>query len=273
MNVWKNSGSVVATSLPLGDGNTSTTTSGVGTLFTCTAGNSSLGGAQVVGPWITGSTWNSTTKVVVAGSKSWPQAAFTSSLSSSTRLFTTNNLPKNGLTGTFPIASTDPAYAYDRNPNSIGSSTTSTIRITTTPTVSSTPKCLGNGAIGIMLNGVTLYNSLDGPGRDAVANESQDLCQGHPESNSQYHYHNVSTCLSSKVTSNSEVVGWAYDGYPIVVERDAAGNLPNNADLDACHGRTSPITVDGKVVTQYHYSATLEFPYTLGCFRGTNSVR
>ena len=64
-------------------------------------------------------------------------------------------------------------------------------------------------------------------------------------------------------------MGWAYDGYPIVVERDAAGNLPNNGDLDECHGRTSPILDEGKVVTTYHYDATLEFPYTVGCFRGT----
>ena len=68
------------------------------------------------------------------------------------------------------------------------------------------------------------------------------------------------------------MVGWAYDGYPIVVERDAAGNLPTDADLDECHGRTGPVLVDGQVVTTYHYSATLEFPYTLGCFHGTSAV-
>jgi hypothetical protein len=38
-----------------------------------------------------------------------------------------------------------------------------------------------------------------------------------------------------------------------VVERDAAGDLPTNADLDECHGRTSPILLDGEVVTMYHY--------------------
>jgi hypothetical protein len=57
-----------------------------------------------------------------------------------------------------------------------------------------------------------------------------------------------------------------------VVERDAAGNLPNNADLDVCHGRTSPILEDGEIVTTYHYDATLEYPYTVGCFHGTNAV-
>ena len=29
------------------------------------------------------------------------------------------------------------------------------------------------------------------------------------------------------------------------------------------------LLLDGKVVTTYHYSATHEFPYSLGCFHGT----
>ena len=66
----------------------------------------------------------------------------------------------------------------------------------------------------------------------------------------------------------STVVGFARDGFPIVVERDAAGDLPTNADLDECHGRTSPVLLDGEVVTTYHYAATHEFPYFIGCFRG-----
>ena len=42
-----------------------------------------------------------------------------------------------------------------------------------------------------------------------------------------------------------------------------------NADLDACHGRVGPVRIDGRLVTTYHYRFTLEFPYTIGCFRGT----
>ena len=36
-------------------------------------------------------------------------------------------------------------------------------------------------------------------------------------------------------------------------------------------GTSSAITVDGKHVTMYHYSATLEFPYFIGCFHGTST--
>ena len=84
-----------------------------------------------------------------------------------------------------------------------------------------------------MLNGVLLYDGLDATGRDAAAHEEQDMCQGHPQDQSQYHYHEVPSCLRDNAKGPSTVVGYAYDGYPIVVERDAAGNLPNNADLDA----------------------------------------
>jgi hypothetical protein len=53
------------------------------------------------------------------------------------------------------------------------------------------------------------------------------------------------------------------------VERNAAGNLPTDADLDACHGRTSMVLFNGKIVSMYHYDATLEYPYTVGCYEGT----
>ena len=46
-----------------------------------------------------------------------------------------------------------------------------------------------------------------------------------------------------------------------------------NADLDECHGHTHAIAWDGRTVTMYHYHATWEFPYVLGCFRGTSTVR
>jgi YHYH protein len=124
------------------------------------------------------------------------------------------------------------------------------------------------GAVGMLKNGVRIFNAIDARGDDAVAHESQDLCQGHPAITT-YHYHNVPSCLLNAATGSSSVVGWMADGFPIVVERDATGALPTNADLDECHGRTSPILLNGKIVTQYHYSATLEFPYSIGCYKGT----
>ena len=64
-------------------------------------------------------------------------------------------------------------------------------------------------------------------------------------------------------------VGVALDGYPIYGPRGPGGRLYANADLDACHGLTSTVTLGGKRVRMYHYVATLEYPYSIGCFRGT----
>ncbi len=270
-NTWLKPGSVLATAIPLGDGHISTITAAVGSVFSCTAGNANIGGSQTDGPWITGAFWNAHEKIAVNGKVNWPTAKVTITAENATRVIVTNDLPTDQATGIFPIATADPAYAYDRNPNTISAATSTTIILPATAQPAATPTCLGGGAIGVLLNGVFLYDALDGPGRDAVAHEEQDACDGHPERTGQYHYHEIPTCLENALVAQSTVVGWANDGFPIVVERDAAGNLPNNADLDACHGRTSSITVDGKATTQYHYSATLEYPYTMGCYYGTRS--
>jgi hypothetical protein len=271
-NVWKNPASVALTALPLGDGHTSTSAPSVGTVFVCMAGNPNAGGSQVNGPWIHGATWDETKKVAVAGKVGWPTASFSVMVQGPSRLITTNDLPVGYDTGTFPIQHNDPAFEYDRNPNSISSTQALHFTLPVKPAAASQPNCLTGGGIGVLLNGVLLFDALDGPGRDAVAHEEQDLCQGHPQQQGQYHYHEIPTCIRDNAAGPSTVVGWADDGYPIVVERDAAGNLPNDADLDVCHGRTSPILEDGVVTTTYHYDATLEYPYTLGCFHGTDAV-
>ena len=168
------------------------------------------------------------------------------------------------VTGTLPIAATDPAYAYDRNPNSIAASAISL----SLPVSPATPGCLTKGTVGVLENGVALFAPVDERNRDAVAYETQDQCDGHPQQSNTYHYHDVPSCVVEASAGPSTVVGYAKDGFPIVVERDGAGALPTNDDLDECHGRTSPIVLDGQVVSMYHYSATYEFPYFIGCFRG-----
>ena len=258
------------TQLPIGTSKVSTTTAAVGGLWACDSGNPNGGGAHAVGPWIneTDGTWDLTKKVSVQGEVSWPMASYSEVLTKSTRDITSNGLPVGEITGTFPIASDDPAYIYDRNPNRIAGSDV-TISLPLNPSQAKNPTCLGKGRVGILKNGVSLFASLDERNRDAVAYETQDKCDGHPQQTSVYHYHDIPSCIRDAAKGASTVVGFAHDGFPIVVERDANGDLPTNADLDQCHGRTSFIELDGKLVEMYHYSATLEFPYFIGCFAGT----
>jgi hypothetical protein len=270
-NEWSGA-PVDTTKLPLGTSKVSLTSPSVGGLYACDAGSPNGPGAQAVGPWIdeAAGTWDLTKKVAVQGSVSWPMATYNETTVGTSRVITSNGLPVGAVTGTFPIAASDPAYAYDRNPNQIAANDV-TMTLPLSPTAAATPGCLGKGRVGILKNGVSLFAPLDERNRDAVAYETQDSCDGHPQQASVYHYHDIPSCIRDASKGTSTVVGFAVDGYPIVVERDAAGNLPRNADLDECHGRTSPVMLDGAVVTTYHYSATYEFPYFIGCFRGATS--
>jgi hypothetical protein len=258
---------VSRTALPLGDGHVASSPK-VGYVDSCqTQFNPNAGGAFRDGPWIHGSTWDATTKIAVQGSVSWPQATFTITRSGSQRILATKDLPVSATTGVYPVAPSDPAYGYDRNPNTIQAQTVR-YALPADPQLAAAPACVNMGPIGVLNDGVFLFNALDGEGRDAAAHEALDRCEGHPERTGEYHHHDIPTCMLTSATGPSTLVGYALDGFGIYVERDAQGNLLTNADLDACHGRTSAVRWDGQTVTMYHYVATLEYPYTLGCYMG-----
>lgn len=262
--------SIDPTKLPIGDSKMTTTTPAVGFLYTCTAGSPTGGGATAKGPWFNadGTTWNSTTKFVVSGSVSWT-STFMASLSGSILSINGNGLP-NHKTGTFPIPTSDAIHQYDGNPNSISAQTIAA-SLPANPQIASKPSCLPGGAIAVLLTGSRVFNASDAVGRDAAAWEGQDSCQGHPERTGAYHYHTLTTCATPADSSgqHSPLVGYAADGFGLYGNQGEGGVALTNTDLDLCHGHTHSITVNGATVTQYHYHATKEFPYTLGCFKGT----
>lgn len=262
-------GPVNPAAVPLGDGYLSTSPK-AGYVDSCQTSFPSIGGAQVVGPWIdnTAKTWDSTKKVHVQGAVSWPSASFTVTVSNGRRIVKTVDLPVNHTTGIFPVGGSDPAFAYDRNPNSIVSQAISW-SLPESPTAAQEPTCTSGGPIGILDDGVLLFNALDGEGRDAGAHEVLDSCDEHPQMNGQLHHHSVPSCILTKAVGTSTLVGYAVDGYGIYVERGADGRLLANSDLDACHGRTSEVLWDGRQQMEYHYDATIEYPYTVGCFHGS----
>lgn len=272
LNVWVGP-AVDLTRLPLGDSHVSTVGPEVGGLYACTAGNPNGGGAFRAGPWIdeASGTWDKTAKLSVQGSVEWPMAKYSETVAGGVRSILSNGLPVGHVTGVFPIAASDPAFAYDRNPNRISEQDVA-YELPVAPEPAATPGCLPGGAVAIMRNGVVAFAPLDEKNADAVAYETQDECDGHPQQVGEYHYHDVPSCIIEASVGPSTVVGFAIDGYPIVVERDANGELPTNADLDECHGRTSEVLLDGEVVEIYHYSATHEFPYFIGCFHGIGAA-
>jgi hypothetical protein len=194
----------------------------------------------------------------------WPDAAFTLAPSDGELQFEGNGLPVREPTGIFPISPSDSVYRYDTNPNHVGAQHLD-FEIPLHPVVAAEASCLPMGMIGFTLTGVAFYSALDDAGRDAAAHEIQDDCDGHPQVNAQYHYHNASPCLPGVDTD--EVVGWALDGFPILGLKDANGAWVTDADLDACHGRHGQVVADGRTY-EYAYHLTREYPYTLGCFSG-----
>lgn len=256
------------THLEVGDGKYSTSPQ-VGYVYSCqTSFNGS--GATGTGNWMNGDgTWNALMKAVVDGSVNWPHE-FTISIQGEQRVFNSNGLPEH-TTGSFPISSSDDAYVIDRNPNSI-SEQSITLTLPANPTVAGQPNCVG-GEVGIMLSGVVLFNAFDAGGNDAVAHEVQDNCDGHPQQSGVYHYHSLSDCVEDTTTGHSALMGYAFDGFGIYGYYGEDGKELTNEDLDECHGHTHDVEWDGQVVNMYHYHATHEFPYTIGCFTGTPSVR
>lgn len=262
-------GAVNPRAVPLGDGYVSTSPR-VGYVDSCTT-RFGGGGAQAEGPWINQSakTWNYQTKLAVNGRVHWPQSSYRVRISGGRRVITFDDLPRRDPTGVFPIASSDPAYKYDHNPNRIEKQSFSW-RLALLPSRAKQPHCTPMGPIGVLDDGVVLYNALDAEGRDAGAHEVLDVCAGHPDPSDTYHHHDIPPCLLRETKDGrTTLVGFALDGYGIYVVKSRDGTLPTNTGLDRCHGTTGVVPWNGIKTRIYHYVATLEYPYTVGCFHGT----
>lgn len=249
--------------LPVGDNQYTTSAAEKGRVYLCNANfvPASQAGAQTRGPWFIGTTqWNIAKKAAVRGSVKWQQN-ISNKIENDKRVVTTNDLPDH-ITGVYPVAASDPAYLYDRNPNTIKSQSL-TYNLAAAPAYGE-PRCMG-GEVGVMLTGVALFNGFDAGGRDAGAWEVQDACQGHPQGSGIYHYHTLSSCI--KDVSVSAVIGFALDGFPITGPKVGDKNYLTTGDLDECHGIMSEIMLDGKKTITYHYVMTQDFPYSASCFR------
>ncbi len=231
------------------------------------------GGAFAAGPWFSNDmkTWDYTEKedVTVSGSVNWDHE-LTVTVNGTKRVISANNLP-NHPTGVYPIASGDDAYQYDKNPHGIEEQTV-LLEVAANPTQLSTPECAG-GQVGFMLTGGPMFNGFDAGGRDAVAWEIQDNCDGHPQATGVYHYHSISRCAEGASDGgHSDLLGYALDGFGMFGKYGTDGDEVTNADLDVCHGHTHTIawptsTTGTTSKSMYHYHLTYEFPYSVGCFR------
>jgi hypothetical protein len=142
------------------------------------------------------------------------------------------------------------------------------------PKIAAKPSCFHSLMIGVALTGAAWHAevAIDSAGNtyDPNAALPTDRCFGHPF-DFQYHYHGYSwKCLNQgKRGEPSPLVGYALDGFGIYGPRGADGKLVTNAQLDECHGRVGEVVFNGKKQKMYHYVLNNEYPYSVGCFRGT----
>jgi hypothetical protein len=264
------SGPLNCTQLPLGDRKFSTSGPSIGNVYSCVQ----LSGKPVVqsAPWIDAKngTWSLPAKLAVRGAVKWA-GSVSVSVSGSTRTVSGNALPVAPYaTGIYPISPSDPAYQYDRNPNSIEAHTFS-YALPANPAPAAIPSCLSPGPIGVTISGITIYDAFDAAGYDGAARELQDGCLGHPDPSDTYHIHgSISFCSgdTGSLAQNSPLLGYALDGFGIYGPW-YGGKILTSADLDQCHGTTSTVEWNGRQVDIYHYVATYDFPYSLGCYAGT----
>jgi len=138
------------------------------------------------------------------------------------------------------------------------------IHLPENPILANVETCLTGGPIGWTIHGVALYNPFNAFGTNAVEGdeaETFDECQGHPDGFGSYHYHQLpDECVFPG--RNLQVHGIARDGFPIYGPYKENGDLVTESELDKCHGRCGD---DGN----YRYHMTKNYPYILGCFRGT----
>ena len=234
--------------------------------------------------------WDVGNKVILSKVPAVPgsikmKSIFHVSVMGTSRIFTGNGIPSTPV-GVFPIPAKSAAYKYYAALPAEGYANAAEIPIQPydlkvtvplNPVMNATPSCIPMLPTGITLTGATWHVEM---APDDSANLYSpdsalplDTCQGHPYMG-QYHYHGYSwkcfpASLQGQVGKQSPLMGYAIDGFGIYGPRDANGKWITNAQLDVCHGTTSKVWFNGKYQSIYHYVLNNEYPYSIGCFRGT----
>ncbi|NDP28808.1 MAG: YHYH protein [Flavobacterium sp.] len=216
-------------------------------------------------------TWDYNKKPQVDGNVTW-MSEFNVSLDGNGRRIITGNALPNHPTGIFPITPGSIAYQYDRNPNIITEHVI-LYDFPALPKIATTPSCLPFGPSGISLSGSAIYHGASTLGNDAAAHEILDRFGGHTDGTQRYHYHFPAKDLQEHIhphtSGHSAIMGYMLDGFGIYGPYGEEGKLLSSKDLDECHGHTHPVLWDGVMTNIYHYHWTYDFPYNIGCFKGT----
>ncbi|MBS1516730.1 MAG: YHYH protein [Bacteroidetes bacterium] len=175
-----------------------------------------------------------------------------------------------------------PIGPWAMNPN-IPTNQNWSFKITRFPVADPTPLAAGNGQIGVLINGVVLFNS-----GDAMSYNNQniwhrvaqyfeavsfDTSGGHPAPGGVYHYHiNMKYLYTPDPVLHSPLLGYMFDGFPLYgpyaysgtngsggIRRMISGFVKRNISVRT----TLP---DGTVLQQNQWGPNVSTQYPLGCF-------
>ena len=248
-------------SFGLGDGYVTTSAPGVGQALAC--GLLAPGAAPAPLPWVAGGSWTPSARPVLPGSVIWSAATFFLGPTGARTSFAGNGLPVVTPTGAFPAGDAPALAPHDLRGG-----------FATAPRERRAPACVDpSQPVAIATNGVPILPPFDAAGTDLFAREVTDRCGGRTDSAGLYRYRGASPCLGRRATgrAHSGVVGWARDGFRLYGPRGARGVPLRSHDLDPCHGHAHRIGSGAAKLSLYHYHATPDFPYSVGCFRGRPS--
>jgi hypothetical protein len=216
-------------------------------------------------------TWDYTRKPQVEGNATWNHEFSITLDSNGNRIISGNALP-NHPTGIFPIQQGTAARQYDGNPNIISEHEVN-YTLPALPEMAASPSCVGFGPAGISLTGSAIYHGASTLGTDAAAHEMLDRFGGHTDGTERYHYHFPAQDLQDHIhpheQGHSVLMGYMIDGFGIYGPYGENGELLKSKDLDECHGHAHSVLWDGQMVNLYHYHWTYDFPYNIGCYKGT----
>ena len=171
---------------------------------------------------------------------------------------------------------------WPMNPN-VAANQNWVFKIARFPVFDPTPTTVGNGQIGVLTNGVVLfnpgdamsYNNLNIWHRVAQYFEavSFDTSGGHPSPQSSYHYHiNMKRLYTPNASVHSPIIGYMFDGFPLYgpyaysnlngtggIRRMKSGYVKRNIT-------TRTTLPNGTVLPTNQWGPAVSTTYPLGCF-------
>ncbi|CAN5578495.1 hypothetical protein BH10BAC5_BH10BAC5_20220 [soil metagenome] len=179
-----------------------------------------------------------------------------------------------------------PSYTigpWAMNPN-IPTNQNWVFKIARFPVPASTFTNVGNGQVGVLKNGVAIYNYADamsynnqnvwhrvaqyfeGPGFDTSG--------GHPAPGGVYHYHiNMTKLYTPNPAQHSPIIGYFFDGYPLYgpyayANANGTGGITRMRSGYAKRNITTRTTLpDGTILPSGSYGPDVSSTYPLGCFQ------